>query len=115
MKELLALGLAPCIPGPTSRRIWTLVVWIISVQNLPSEVLSPAKRDVVCVLKRALEGEIGKDQAKLDALQVADLLDASSFELKLSLTGFDTASEAASKLVYLAPIVHIPFHIAGSH
>ncbi|KAF7346562.1 GLOBIN domain-containing protein [Mycena sanguinolenta] len=74
LKELLALGSAPCIPGPTSRRIWTLVVWIISVQNLPSEVLSPAKREVVCVLKRALEGEIGKDQAKLDALQASTQL-----------------------------------------
>ncbi|KAJ6508524.1 hypothetical protein C8R45DRAFT_1089693 [Mycena sanguinolenta] len=74
LKELLAVGSAPYIPGPTSRRIWTMVVWIISVQNLPSEVLSPAKREVVRVLKRALEGEIGKDQAKLDALQASTRL-----------------------------------------
>ncbi|KAF8171995.1 hypothetical protein K438DRAFT_1852045 [Mycena galopus ATCC 62051] len=74
LRELLALGSAPCIPGPTSRRTWTLVIWIISVQNLPSEVLSPAKREIVSVLKRAIEGEIGKDQAKLDGLQASTQL-----------------------------------------
>ncbi|KAJ7245028.1 hypothetical protein B0H12DRAFT_1128337 [Mycena haematopus] len=74
LRELLVLGSAPCIPGPSSRRTWTLVVWIISVQNLPSEVLSPSKLEMVSVLKRALEGEIGKNQAKLDALQASNQL-----------------------------------------
>ncbi|KAJ6585180.1 hypothetical protein B0H19DRAFT_1059450 [Mycena capillaripes] len=74
LSELLALGSAASIPSPTSRRTWTLVVWILSVQTLPSAVLLPAKREIVSVLKRALEGEIGKDQAKSDGLQVVDLL-----------------------------------------
>jgi hypothetical protein len=74
LSELLVLGSAPCIPGPASRRTWTFVVWILSVQNLPSEVLLPAKREIVSVLKRALEGQIGKDQAKSDGLQVVELL-----------------------------------------
>ncbi|KAK7048529.1 GLOBIN domain-containing protein [Favolaschia claudopus] len=74
LHELLTLGSAPSIPHPASRRIWTLVVWIISVQNLPSEVVSPVKRDIVSVLSRALEGEIGKDQAKLDGLQATSQL-----------------------------------------
>ncbi|KAF7365033.1 GLOBIN domain-containing protein [Mycena venus] len=69
--ELLVLGSAPYIPGPTSRRTWTLVVFILSSQYLPPEVLSPAKREIVSVLKRALEGEIGKVQAKLDGLQAS--------------------------------------------
>ncbi|KAJ7176026.1 hypothetical protein C8R46DRAFT_1347487 [Mycena filopes] len=72
--ELLVLGSAPSIPNPTSRRTWTLVVWILSVQTLPSAVLSPSKREIVTVLKRAVEGEIGKDQAKLDAMQASSQL-----------------------------------------
>ncbi|KAJ7147132.1 hypothetical protein C8R43DRAFT_1129909 [Mycena crocata] len=74
LSELLAVGRAPSIPSPTSRRTWTLVVWILSVQNLPSEVLSPAKREIVSVLKRALDGEIGKDQAKLDSIKASGQL-----------------------------------------
>ncbi|KAJ7134791.1 hypothetical protein C8R44DRAFT_771481 [Mycena epipterygia] len=74
LNELLILGLAPSIPIPTSRRSWTLVVWILSVQNLPSVVISPAKREIVSVLKRALEGEIGKDQAKADGLKASNQL-----------------------------------------
>ncbi|KAJ7095729.1 hypothetical protein B0H15DRAFT_880339 [Mycena belliarum] len=72
--ELLALGLAPVIPNPTSQRTWTLVVWILSVQNLPSAVLLPAQRQIVSVLRRALEGQIGKDQAKSDGLKATSHL-----------------------------------------
>ncbi|KAJ6525288.1 hypothetical protein DFH09DRAFT_1416647 [Mycena vulgaris] len=74
LNELLVLGSAPSIPNPTSRRTWTLVVWILSVQNLPSAVLFPAKREIVSVLKRALEGKIGKDQAKADGLKATSQL-----------------------------------------
>ncbi|KAJ7442618.1 hypothetical protein FB451DRAFT_1297037 [Mycena latifolia] len=72
--ELLVLGSAPSIPNPTSRRTWTLVVWILSVQNLPSAVLLPAKREIVSVVKRALEGQIGKDQAQSDGLKATNQL-----------------------------------------
>ncbi|KAJ7781762.1 hypothetical protein DFH07DRAFT_1055347 [Mycena maculata] len=71
LSELLILGSAQSIPSPASQRTWTLVVWILSVQNLPSAVLSPVRREVVSVLKRALEGQIGKDQAKLDGLKAS--------------------------------------------
>jgi hypothetical protein len=82
LRELLALGSARSIPNPTSRRTWTLVVWILSVQNLPSVVLLPAKGEIVSVLKRALEGQIGTEQAKSDGLKVVNplrLLIASSY------------------------------------
>ncbi|KAJ6621851.1 hypothetical protein B0H10DRAFT_1945109 [Mycena sp. CBHHK59/15] len=68
LSELLALGLAPSIPSPTSRRIWTLTVWILSVQNLPTAVLSPSKDDVVSVLSRAVEGEIDSSAIRLQAV-----------------------------------------------
>ncbi|KAJ7195440.1 hypothetical protein GGX14DRAFT_474749 [Mycena pura] len=74
LNELLALGLAPFIPDPTSRRTWTLVVWVLSVQDLPSAVLLPAIRQIVSVLKRAMEGRIGKDQAKLDSFKASSQL-----------------------------------------
>ncbi|KAJ7784377.1 hypothetical protein B0H16DRAFT_1876842 [Mycena metata] len=72
--ELLVLGSASHLPGPASRRTWTLLVWILSVQTLPSVVLSPAKCEIATVLKRAVNGEIGQDQAKLDALQASSQL-----------------------------------------
>ncbi|KAJ7505135.1 hypothetical protein B0H11DRAFT_1977000 [Mycena galericulata] len=74
LSDLLVLGSAQYIPSPASRRTWTLIVWILSVQNLPSAVLSPAKREIVSVVKRALEGQIGKDQARLDALKASNQL-----------------------------------------
>ncbi|KAJ7625389.1 hypothetical protein DFH06DRAFT_1058831 [Mycena polygramma] len=74
LSELLVLGSTPSIASPTSRRTWTFVVWILSVQTLPSEVLLPAKRELVSVLKRALQGQMGKDQAKLDGLQASNHL-----------------------------------------
>ncbi|KAJ7677482.1 hypothetical protein B0H17DRAFT_1182547 [Mycena rosella] len=74
LSELLVLGSAPSIPNPTSRRTWTLVVWTLSVQNLPSAVLLPVKREIVSVVKRALEGQIGKDQAKSDGLKATTQL-----------------------------------------
>ncbi|KAJ7288150.1 hypothetical protein C8J57DRAFT_1279246 [Mycena rebaudengoi] len=74
LNELLVLGMAPSIPSPSSRRTWTLIVWTLSVQNLPSEVLSPSKDDIVSVLKRAVEGQIGKYQAQLDALKATNHL-----------------------------------------
>ncbi|KAJ7016203.1 hypothetical protein C8F04DRAFT_1164189 [Mycena alexandri] len=72
--ELLVLGSASYLPSPSSQRTWTLLVWILSVQTLPSAVLSPVKREIVTVLKRAVDGEIGKGQAKLDALQASSQL-----------------------------------------
>lgn len=84
LSELLVLGSAQSIPSPASRRTWTLIVWILSVQNLPSAVLSPVRREIVSVLKRALEGQIGKDQAKLDALKVVESLRSFDCALKLA-------------------------------
>ncbi|KAJ6475046.1 hypothetical protein C8R47DRAFT_1143368 [Mycena vitilis] len=74
LSELLVLGSTPSITSPTSRRTWTFVVWILSVQTLPSEILLPSKRELVSVLKRALQGQMGKDQALLDGLQASNHL-----------------------------------------
>ncbi|KAJ7643990.1 hypothetical protein FB45DRAFT_285364 [Roridomyces roridus] len=71
LNDLLVLGSAESIPSPASCRTWTLIVWILSVQNLPSAIVSSFRREIVSVVKRALEGKMGKDQAKLNGLKAS--------------------------------------------
>lgn len=72
--ELLVLGATESIPSPASQRTWTFIMWILSVQNLPPAVLSSVKREIASVIKRAIEGQMGTDQAKLNGIKVVRLL-----------------------------------------
>ncbi|CAK5284134.1 unnamed protein product [Mycena citricolor] len=74
LNGLLALGSARRSFSSSSCRHWTMVVWILSIQNLPTGVISPAKHQIVTVLKRALEGEIGTESAILDGLKACTRL-----------------------------------------
>ncbi|KAF7299609.1 GLOBIN domain-containing protein [Mycena chlorophos] len=74
LNELIVLGLASSIPNALANRTWSLVVWTISVQNLPAGILIPVKRQLVSVLARALDGKLGKEVAPMDGIKAATKL-----------------------------------------
>ncbi|KZV73722.1 hypothetical protein PENSPDRAFT_749951 [Peniophora sp. CONT] len=61
---LLAIPLAPSLPTPNARKTCALAVWLVQSQRLPEDVLMPARDRVAYALRRAIEGELGKEGKK---------------------------------------------------
>lgn len=62
--QALAIPLAPELPTPNSRKTCALVIWLLQTQRLPADVLAPAKDRITYALRRAVEGELGKEGKK---------------------------------------------------
>lgn len=62
--ESLAIPLAPELPTPNSRKTCALAMWLLQTQRLPADVLAPAKDRITYALRRAVEGELGKEGKK---------------------------------------------------
>ena len=62
--QLLSIPLAPELPTPNSRKTCALAIWLLQVQRLPADVLAPAKDRITYALRRAVEGELGKEGKK---------------------------------------------------
>jgi hypothetical protein len=59
--QALAVPLAPELPTPNSRKTCSLAVWLLQTQRLPADILAPAKDRITYALRRAVEGELGKE------------------------------------------------------
>ncbi|KAH7921313.1 hypothetical protein BV22DRAFT_1132369 [Leucogyrophana mollusca] len=64
LTQVLAIPLAEELPTPNARKTCALSIWLLQVQRLPEEVLFPAKDRIAYALRRALEGELGKEGKK---------------------------------------------------
>ncbi|KAF8490777.1 hypothetical protein F5888DRAFT_1620590 [Russula emetica] len=62
--QALAIPLTPELPTPNSRKTCALVIWLLQTQRLPADVLAPAKDRITYALRRAVEGELGKEGKK---------------------------------------------------
>jgi hypothetical protein len=62
--QALAIPLAPELPTPNARKTCALAIWLLQTQRLPADVLAPAKDRITYALRRAVEGELGKEGKK---------------------------------------------------
>jgi hypothetical protein len=59
--QALAIPLASELPTPNARKTCALAIWLLQTQRLPADVLAPAKDRITYALRRAVEGELGKE------------------------------------------------------
>lgn len=74
--QALAIPLAPELPTPNSRKTCALAIWLLQTQRLPTDILAPAKDRITYALRRAVEGELGKEGKKgaiSDGMKVSSL------------------------------------------
>jgi hypothetical protein len=64
LTAVLTIPLATHIPTPNARKTCALAIWLIQSQRLPEEVLIATKDRVAYALRRAIEGELGKEGKK---------------------------------------------------
>lgn len=64
MIGVLAIPLATVIPTPNARKTCALAIWLIQTQRLPAEVLTRLRDRIGYALRRAIEGELGKEGKK---------------------------------------------------
>jgi hypothetical protein len=62
--QALAIPLAQELPTPNSRKTCALAIWLLQTQRLPTDVLAPATDRITYALRRAVEGELGKEGKK---------------------------------------------------
>jgi hypothetical protein len=70
--DFLKIALATSIPTPHAEKTWSLVFWMIQVQNLPAAILGANKVEIVAAFRQSISGEKGL-QAKLDSFKVISL------------------------------------------
>src|SRR6266404_6174765 len=62
--QALAIPLATDLPTPNGRKTCALAIWLLQTQRLPADVLARAKDRIAYALRRAIEGELGKEGKK---------------------------------------------------
>ena len=62
--QALAIPLSPELPTPNARKTCALAIWLLQTQRLPADILEPAKDRITYALRRAIEGELGKEGKK---------------------------------------------------
>jgi hypothetical protein len=72
LDDVLSIGLAPT---PNYQETYSILMWIIKVQRLPTPVLSAKKHEVLSVLKCALTENYheGRPSILADGIKVAKL------------------------------------------
>ncbi|KAH9975958.1 hypothetical protein BGW80DRAFT_1295530 [Lactifluus volemus] len=76
LTQALAIPLATELPTPNARKTCALVIWLLLTQRLSADVLAPAEDRIAYALRRAVEGELGKEGNKgavTDGLKVRSL------------------------------------------
>ncbi|CAK5284065.1 unnamed protein product [Mycena citricolor] len=64
MTAVLAIPLADELPTPNARKTYALAIWLLQAQRLPICVLESGADRIVFALRRAIEGELGKEGKK---------------------------------------------------
>lgn len=73
---MLAVPLAPTLPTPNARKTCALAIALVQSLRLSRGLLEPCRDRIVYAIRRAIEGELGKEGKKgatSDGLKVGDL------------------------------------------
>lgn len=76
LTEVLAIPTADILPTPNARKTCALAIWVIQVQRLSRNILQPLSMRIAHVIRRGIDGELGKEGKKGSA---SDGLKACSF------------------------------------
>lgn len=61
LTDVLAIPMAEQLPTPNARKTYGSATLVLQVQRLPEEILLPARDRIAYALRRAIEGELGKE------------------------------------------------------
>lgn len=64
LTEVLAIPTAEILPTPNARKTCALAIWVIQVQRLSRTVLQPLSIRIAHVIRRGIDGELGKEGKK---------------------------------------------------
>ncbi|KIL61387.1 hypothetical protein M378DRAFT_82602 [Amanita muscaria Koide BX008] len=64
LSQVLNIPLALELPTINARKTCALAIWLIQTQRLPKDVLTPTADKIVAALRRAIDGELGKEGKK---------------------------------------------------
>jgi hypothetical protein len=64
LTAVLAIPLADHLPTPNARKTCALAIWLLQTQRLPEDVLRRPATRIAFALRRAIEGELGKEGKK---------------------------------------------------
>ena len=64
LTQVLAIPLAPELPTINARKTCSFAIGLLQAQRLPARVLVPARDRITYALRRAIEGELGKEGKK---------------------------------------------------
>ncbi|KAF8636188.1 hypothetical protein AX17_003676 [Amanita inopinata Kibby_2008] len=64
LTQVLAIPLTPELPTINARKTCALAICLIQSQRLPRDVLAPAADKITAALRRAIDGELGKEGKK---------------------------------------------------
>ena len=62
--EILAIPNAETLPTPNARKTCALAIWVIQVQRLSRSILEPLSFRIAHVIRRGIDGELGKEGRK---------------------------------------------------
>jgi len=62
--EVLAIPNAGTLPTPNARKTCALAIWVIQVQRLSRSILEPLSLRIAHVIRRGIDGELGKEGRK---------------------------------------------------
>ena len=62
--EVLAIPNADTLPTPNARKTCALAIWVIQVQRLSRPILQPLAFRIAHVIRRGIDGELGKEGKK---------------------------------------------------
>ncbi|KXN87618.1 hypothetical protein AN958_08399 [Leucoagaricus sp. SymC.cos] len=64
LSEVLAIPNADTLPTPNARKTCALAIWVIQVQRLSRSILQPLSTRIAHVIRRGIDGELGKEGKK---------------------------------------------------
>ena len=64
LTHVLSIPLAQELPTPNARKTCALSIWLLQAQRLPAKILEPARDRIAYAIRRAIEGELGKEGKK---------------------------------------------------
>ncbi|KAF9453095.1 hypothetical protein P691DRAFT_801947 [Macrolepiota fuliginosa MF-IS2] len=64
LTEVLAIPSADFLPTPNARKTCALAIWVIQVQRLSRSILHPLSIRIAHVIRRGIDGELGKEGKK---------------------------------------------------
>lgn len=70
LDDVLAIALAPSLPTPNDKKTYALVLWTISVMQLPAPSLAPRKDQLKAILREQIDSAVAETSVS-DSLKVS--------------------------------------------